>query len=82
MDTLMILMMAVFFLLAGVVCLHRPRQVVHFIVGFFARASGNADLVSAWGQSGALVFLVRLLGVLSLINFILQMYLLSVPAVM
>ncbi len=82
MDSIMIILMAVFFLWAGVVCLHRPRQVVHFVVGFFARASGNPGLLAAWGQSSALILIVRLFGVLSLINFILQLYLLSAPAVM
>ncbi len=76
----MILLMAVLFLWAGVACLHRPRQVVQFILTFFARASGNPGLLSAWGQSGALILFVRLLGVLSLINFVLQLYLLITPA--
>lgn len=77
----MTILMAAFFLLAGVACLHRPGQVLNFIVTFFARASGNPGLLSAWGQSGALILLMRVFGVLSLINFIMQLYLLSAPAV-
>lgn len=77
MNTLLILLMAVFFLWAGVVCLHRPRQVVAFVVGFFARASDNPDLTAAWGQSPVLIMIVRLFGILSLINFMLQLYLLT-----
>lgn len=77
MDMILTLLMAGFFLWAGIVCIHRSRQVVHFILTFFAGASGNPDLVGQWGQSAMLIFIVRLLGVMSLINFVLQLYLLT-----
>lgn len=81
MDTLLNLLMAVFFLWVGVACLHRARDVARFVVAFFARASGNPELFDAWGGSGGLVMLVRVFGVMSLINFVLQLYLLTTPAV-
>lgn len=74
------LLMAVFFLWVGVACLHRSRDVVRFLAAFFARASGNPDLLETWGGSGGLALLVRVFGVLSLINFMLQLYLLTVPS--
>lgn len=79
MNAILTILMAAFFLWVGIVFIQRPRRVVEWILAYFARATGNPQLFAGAAHNRMLVFMVRLFGVLALINFILQLYILTAP---
>jgi len=71
------LLMAIFFLVAGVLCINRPKQIINWSIAFFSQVSTDMPDMSRWTQSSGVIFFIRLLGFLALINASMQIYLLS-----
>lgn len=72
------LLMALFFLWVGVLCLHRPERVQQWLVSFYKSNRPEHD-APAWMQAKGTTFFIRVLGALCLVNFITQLYLLVHP---
>lgn len=69
MDDLLNIIMAFFFLLAGVVCIQRPRPLLAWIFAYFARAGLLQDGPPVWAQGSGIILFIRFLGFLALLNF-------------
>ena len=78
MNDFVTLIMAVMFLWAGVVCIHRPQRVQQWLVGFYMQNKPNST-APGWMQSCTLVYFIRVVGLLCMVNFISQLYLLMHP---
>lgn len=73
------LLMAVFFLWLGVTCLHRPQRVQQWLISFYKQNKPDGA-VPGWLQGNGIILFTRLFGVLCMVNFFLQVYLLLQPA--
>lgn len=78
MNSVVTLIMAVFFLWVGVACLHRPQRVQYWLVNFY-KSNRPDRRAPAWMQGRGLTFFIRVVGALCLVNFITQVYLLTHP---
>ena len=76
MNRFVTMVMALFFLWAGVVCLHRPLQVQQWLVTFYRQNKPDGQ-VPAWMTGRGLVLFTRLMGLLCMVNFIMLLYLLT-----
>jgi len=76
MNSLVTMIMALFFLWVGVVCLHRPQQVQQWLVAFYRqnKPDGHAP---AWLSGRGVVLFTRIMGLLCMVNFIMLLYLLT-----
>ncbi|MDH5544100.1 MAG: hypothetical protein OEZ43_00820 [Gammaproteobacteria bacterium] len=68
--------MGVWFLFMGVVCLHRTHQIQQWFGNFYEKVPAAAawKFFFDWTQSKNFVFVTRILGVLSMINFLMLFY--------
>lgn len=73
------LLMALFFLWVGVLCLHRPDRVQQWLVGFY-KSNRPEHEAPAWLEGKGIALFIRVIGFLCLVNFITQVYLLMHPA--
>lgn len=71
------LVMALFYLAAGVICVQKPHGLARLIYAFFHNARGQGMLSANWQASTKVVVAIRLFGLLSLLNFAMQVYLLT-----
>lgn len=71
----MTLLMALTFLIAGVACIHRAPAIARWIAGAVASLGNDPSAEPAWAKGAGLIFFIRLLGVLSLINAVMLFYL-------
>ncbi len=69
----MSLLMALMFLLAGILCINRPTLIVKWIAAMLK--SGGFPGEPAWLQGRGIVFFIRLMGFLALINAVMYFYL-------
>lgn len=76
--TVTTLLMALFFLWVGVLCLHRPDRVQQWLVGFY-KSNRPKHEAPTWMQSKGMALFIRVIGALCLVNFISQVYLLMHP---
>lgn len=76
MNSFVTMIMALFFLWAGVYCLHRPRQVQQWLVTFYRHNKPDGE-VPVWLSGRGVVQFTRLMGVLCMINFVMLLYLLT-----
>ncbi len=67
------LLMAFMFLLAGVTCIHRPARIVAWLASALKKP-GNPD-GPAWLQGRGIIYFIRVMGLLSLINAVMYLYL-------
>ena len=69
----MSLLMALMFLLAGILCINRPILIVKWIAAIL-KSAGNPN-EPAWLNSRGVLFFIRLMGFLALINATMYFYL-------
>ncbi len=69
MDGVLNFIMAFFFLVAGIVCIQRPRQLLAWMFAYFTRAGLFQDGPPPWAQGSGIILFIRILGFLSLLNF-------------
>lgn len=69
----MSLLLAFLYLLAGVLCINRPALIVKWIAAIL-KSAGNLH-EPAWLHGRAVLFFIRLLGFLALINATMYFYL-------
>ncbi|HFD92828.1 MAG TPA: hypothetical protein ENJ22_06020 [Gammaproteobacteria bacterium] len=69
MDSALNSIMAFFFLLAGIVCIQRPRQLLAWLLAYFTRAGLLQEGPPGWAQGSGIILFIRILGFLSLLNF-------------
>jgi len=74
--TFVTLLMALFFLWIGVACLHRPQRVQQWLVSFY-KSNRPEHQAPAWMEGKGVTLFIRVIGLLCLINFITQLYLLT-----
>ncbi len=65
--------MAIFFLIAGIVCINKPKQLLQWVVKFFMNAEDSQGEAPAWTQGYGIILFIRILGFLSLLNFTLEL---------
>ena len=73
----MSLLMAIVFLLAGIFCINRPTVIVKWVAALL-KSAGNPE-EPAWLKSRGVLFFIRLLGFLALINATMYFYLAQHP---
>ncbi len=61
--------MAFFFLVAGIVCIQRPRRLLAWLLAYFSRAGLFQEGPPSWTQGPGILLFIRILGFLSLLNF-------------
>jgi hypothetical protein len=66
------LLLALLFLIIGVFLIQRPRIAAGWIGVLFRRGGGEAP---AWVRSGGMIFFIRLMGFLALVNATMYFYL-------
>lgn len=69
----MSLLMAFMYALAGIVCINRPALIVKWLAAMLKGAGMTGE--PAWLRGGAIVFFIRLMGFLALINAMMYLYL-------
>lgn len=74
----MSLLMAFLFLLAGIFCINRPTRIAAWIANALKNA-GNPN-EPAWLKGRGILFFIRLIGFLALINAVMYLYLAQQPA--
>ena len=69
-------LMGIWFLIMGVICLHRTRQLQAWFGRFYESVPAAAawKFFFDWTQSDSFVLVTRLLGILSIINFLMLFY--------
>jgi hypothetical protein len=73
----MSLLMALMYLMAGIVCINRPALIVKWLAAMLK--SAGIPKQPAWLQGRGVVFFIRLMGFLSLINAVMYFYLAQNP---
>jgi hypothetical protein len=73
----MSLLMALMYLMAGIVCINRPALIVKWLAAMLK--SAGIPKQPAWLQARGLVFFIRLMGFLALINAVMYFYLAQNP---
>ena len=75
MSDFLTLAIAIFYLLMGWYCVQKPAAVASFVHTFFANARGNPD--KNWQPSSGMIWFIRILGVMCLFNFAMQIFMLQ-----
>ncbi len=73
MDQIMALLMGLFFLVAGIVCIAKTKSLVLMGVRFFRKMHQDEQFMEAWEDKPLVLNLVRVFGFLSLLNFTVQL---------
>jgi len=73
MDQMLALLMGLFFLATGVVCIGKTGPLILSVVTFFRRAHQNEQIMENWENKILVVYLVKFLGFLALLNFTVQL---------
>jgi hypothetical protein len=68
----MTLLMALLYLLAGILCIHRPGRITEWI-GKALRRSGNAN-EPEWLKGRGVLLFIRTIGFLALVNAVMLFY--------
>ncbi|NOY62577.1 MAG: hypothetical protein GXP10_05365 [Gammaproteobacteria bacterium] len=84
MNTFITILMAILFLLAGISCLNRTKEIQRWLIQFFETSPVIArdHPLARWTQQTSFIMLVKLIGVLSIINFIMLAYVITVSSVL
>lgn len=69
----MTILMGLMFLLAGIVCINQPTLIAEWVGNLLKRA-GNPN-EQAWLKGRRIIFFIRLIGFLALINAVMYLYL-------
>jgi len=72
MDQMLALLMGLFFLVAGIVCIAKTKFLVLAGVGFFRKMHQDEHFMEAWEDKPLVLNLVKVFGFLSLLNFTVQ----------
>ena len=73
----MSLLLALMYLLAGIACINRPALIVKWVAALLKSAGIPNE--PAWLQGRGVVFFIRLMGFLALINAVMYLYLAQNP---
>lgn len=73
----MTLIMALAFLLAGILCVRRPEPIALWIAEAVRRASPGNAAAANWLRGRGVIVLIRLLGLLALLNAVTLFYISS-----
>jgi len=73
----MTLLLALVYLSAGILCINRPGRIVEWIERALKR-SGNFK-EPAWLKGRGIIFFIRLIGVLALVNAVMLFYTVNYP---
>ena len=60
------LLMALIYFLAGVLCIQRPARLIEWMTNAFKRGTSGAE--PQWLQGKGVIFFIRLIGFLALLN--------------
>lgn len=69
--------MALLFLFAGISCIRRPARLAQWMADAIKRASPDNAAQMAWVQGPGMVFFIRLMGFLALLNAVALFYIAS-----
>ncbi|NOY72384.1 MAG: hypothetical protein GXP14_08405 [Gammaproteobacteria bacterium] len=73
MDQIMALLMGLFFLIVGIVCIAKTKVFVLAVVTFFRKMHQNEQFMDAWEHKAVVLNVVRFFGFLALLNFTVQL---------
>lgn len=70
----MTLIMALAFLLAGILCVRRPEPIAQWMAEAVRRASPGNSVAANWLRGRGVIVFIRLLGLLALLNAVTLFY--------
>ena len=75
----MSLLIALIFLAVGIACINRPARIVQWISDAVLRASHGEIKEPGWIKGRVIIIVIRLLGVLALLNAVMLIYIAGQP---
>jgi len=75
----MSLLIALIFLVVGIICVNRPARIVQWISDAMRRAGHGEIKGPGWLQARSVIILIRLVGILALLNAVTLIYIASQP---